>query len=382
MNSQTLPNLPSYAAVTQNTMFPKKDQAIVIDAIENVQIKDYAQALGKIIEPSQIRFLSRISNNRICIYVATKLIADDIINNKKSLTVQNQKLTMRPLINPNKRIILSNVCPIIPHNEIEKKLQEIQIKPMSPISFLRAGLNETGYNHILSFRRQLYVTPEDFSRLPEKISLDFEETTYWIYISSDTMTCFLCKNEGHVASKCPENSSASTELTTVVSGKLHNSEGVSFKRPHPPTESSTTTEISIPIEDHIEDNKTTDESCSDDDIGDFSQSSSDEKYKTKGGKKLRKNPNSDLDSINWQQVENFLANTSKMYPLTGKQVKSYLKDTFGIKNIDEITYSYTDDIVTLIELFKDLLPIIPCRSVKNRLTRIISKLKILKSKSA
>ncbi|KAL4718833.1 hypothetical protein ACJJTC_013130 [Scirpophaga incertulas] len=80
----------------------------------------------------------------------------------------------------------------------------LELNQCPSISFLRASLNDAGYSHILSFRRQLYVTPEDFSHLPEKKSIHFDETTYWIYLSSDTMTCFVCKKDGHIAFKCTE----------------------------------------------------------------------------------------------------------------------------------------------------------------------------------
>lgn len=367
MSSQTLNNNPSYATVTQTTSFPKKDQAIVIDALDNVQIKEYAQALGRIIDPSQIRFLSRISNNRICIYVSSKLIADEIIDNKKHVTIQNQKLPIRPLISRNKRIIISNVCPIIPHTEIEKKLLEMRITPLSPISFLRAGLNETGYNHILSFRRQVYVSPEDFTRLPEKISIDFEETNYWIYFSSDTMTCFICKKDGHVASKCPDN----TNDNSLNQETQESTETQTTKRPHPPTEPSTSTDV-------MEDETTRENN--DDDFDYSSQSSSDEVYKSKSGKKVKKTRYSDLDAINWNHLDNFITDSCKMYPLSGKQVKEYLKRTYGVKDISEISYSYTEEIDDLIEMFTDLIPNIPSRSVKNRLSRIVSKLKLLSHK--
>lgn len=365
MTTPLLSTHPSYATVTQNTLFPKKDQAVVIDAIENAPIKDYAQALGKIIDPSHIRFLSRISNNRICVYVSTKEIANDIIDNKKFLTIQTQKLPIRPLINRNKRIIISNVCPIIPHTEIEKKLQELQIKPMSSVSFLRAGINETGFNHILSFRRQVYVSPEDFYRLPDKISIDYDDTTYWIYFSSDTMTCFVCKKDGHVASKCPETVSQSN-FTVETNDNTLIAEQSTFKRPHPPTESSTTaTDVivsEIPTEEGI---STSNENTEDD--TDYCQSSSDEAYTTKNGKKLKRSHhknNSDMDSINWQEISTFISDSDKVYPLSGPQVKEYLKQTYGVKNITEITYSYTDQIQDLIKLLKDLLPYMSCRSVK------------------
>lgn len=356
-------------------MFPKKDQAVILDSLENVQIKDYAQALGKIVDPSQIRFLSRISNNRVCVYLSSKSVADDIVENKQFITIQNQRLPIRPLINRNKRIIISNVCPIIPHSEIEKRLQEMQITPMSPISFLRAGINENGYNHILSFRRQLYVTPEDFNRLPEKVSIDFDETTYWIYFSSDTMTCFICKNDGHVASKCPENNEASSRNNM----ETQNTDTLIPKRPHPPTESSTTKEC---MESEIINEETAlSIDNSGDDLDNVSLSSSDEVYKTASGKKLKRTPHSDLDSIKWDQIDDFIATSSKNYPLSGKEVKEYLEDTYGVKNIKDITFRYTEEIDTLIELLTDLIPNISYRSVKNRLSRIVSKLKIITRKA-
>ncbi|VVC89172.1 unnamed protein product [Leptidea sinapis] len=46
MNPQSR-KTPSYASVTQITNFPKNDQAVIIDVIENAQIKECAQALGK-----------------------------------------------------------------------------------------------------------------------------------------------------------------------------------------------------------------------------------------------------------------------------------------------------------------------------------------------
>jgi hypothetical protein len=370
MSSQSFPTTPSYATVAQNTSFPKKDQAIVIDALENVQIKEYALALGKIIEPSHIRFLSRISNNRICIYLATKLLADEAIDNKKFITIQGQKLTIRPLINRNKRIILSNVCPIIPHNEIEKKLQEVGIKPMSSISFLRAGLNDTGYSHILSFRRQVYVTPEDFYRLPEKISIEFDETTYWIYLSSDTMTCFLCKKEGHIASKCTEGGIDMTTMSDIEENTPNNAEPLSFKRPHPPTEPS------LPEASHeVLEQVTEDNIFSDEDSDTLSQTCI-EDTELSNGKKRKKIHRIDTDTTNWIDINEFIKKSSKKYPLTGNQVKEYLESTYGMKNIEEITYGYTENIMELIEMFKDLIPNISCRSVKNRLTRIINKLKL------
>lgn len=112
--------------------------------------------------------------------------------------------SLRPLITSNKRIILSNVCPVIPYEIIEKELIKIRIKSTSQISFLRAGLSEPGFSHILSFRRQVFVKPEDVDKLPASLNIFHEDTNYWIYLSGDNISCYLCKKEAHLAKNCPD----------------------------------------------------------------------------------------------------------------------------------------------------------------------------------
>ncbi|CAG5102784.1 Similar to Transposon TX1 uncharacterized 82 kDa protein (Xenopus laevis) [Cotesia congregata] len=77
---------------------------------------------------------------------------------------------------------------------------------MSNITTLRAGLNNAGYQHILSFRRQLYIKPEDVKKLSTSWKVDFDETSYWIYPTMDNMLCYVCKEEGHLAKSCPTDS--------------------------------------------------------------------------------------------------------------------------------------------------------------------------------
>lgn len=79
---------------------------------------------------------------------------------------------------------------------------QLGIKPASSISPIKAGISLPGFTHILSFRRQLYIKPEDMEKLPESIQIAFEGTTYWIYISSASPICFICKEEGHLARQC------------------------------------------------------------------------------------------------------------------------------------------------------------------------------------
>lgn len=238
MGNQTTPSSqssPSYSHITQADCFPKKDQAIIIDVIDNTQLKDYSQALAKVISSVQIRFISRISGNRVCAYVATKKLADELVEKHKVIHIQGQSLPIRPLITRNKRIIISNVCPAIPHYVLDDKLKELKIKLTSPMTFLRAGLAEPGFNYILSFRRQIYIAPDDI--IPDSLQINFEDTNYWIYLTADTMSCFLCKQQGHIA----KNGSIQTDnVTTDLPESVDGSSSIKqMPPPSTPTKSLT-----------------------------------------------------------------------------------------------------------------------------------------------
>nr|XP_034192204.1 uncharacterized protein LOC117609699 [Osmia lignaria] len=75
----------SYASTVQATTFPTKDQAIVANAVEGITIKEYVSAIGLLINPSNIRFVSRISKNRVCMHLASQEIANKLTENNETL---------------------------------------------------------------------------------------------------------------------------------------------------------------------------------------------------------------------------------------------------------------------------------------------------------
>ena len=66
----------SYASVTQKENFLMKEHAIVFDAYEDITIKDYILGIGKALNPTNIRFASRIANNRLTSDNSNILIKD------------------------------------------------------------------------------------------------------------------------------------------------------------------------------------------------------------------------------------------------------------------------------------------------------------------
>lgn len=202
INERSQQSTSTYSQVFQDSLFPKKEQAIIVDSQDDLTIKEYTTAVGQMIEPKNILFVSRISNNRICFYLSKQNIVDKLVEKPTYVQVGVHRLLIRSLITKTKRIIISNVCPIIPHSVIINKLNDMGITPVSNLTFIKAGLNEPEYSHILSFRRQFYTKQEDAEKIQESFSIKHDGTDYWIHTSANSMTYFLCKEPGHLAKHC------------------------------------------------------------------------------------------------------------------------------------------------------------------------------------
>lgn len=231
--SQTVTNINksnqtgSFAsALKKDFVFPKKDQAIVLNAIEGIKIGDYLEALGAIVKPRNIMFASHMSNNRVCFYLSSASLVDSFINNHAGVNIENLFIPARRLVSPAKRIIISNVCPCIPHNHLEALLKDNNLKVVSPVSFMRVGAALDEYKHVLSFRRQVYVVLETNDKLPETLLVDFEDEKYRIFLSTDEMRCYRCKSVGHISTNCPQSvhipSTTEVERATPVTANTDN----------------------------------------------------------------------------------------------------------------------------------------------------------------
>lgn len=69
----------------------------------------------------------------------------------QTISINEQTIQIRRLLNPIKRFIISNVCPSLPNQAIIDALKNIVIFPLSQISHLKAGINIEGYEHYNEF---------------------------------------------------------------------------------------------------------------------------------------------------------------------------------------------------------------------------------------
>ncbi|OXU23280.1 hypothetical protein TSAR_003834 [Trichomalopsis sarcophagae] len=148
----------------------------------------------------------------MCIFLADKIASSELVN--KTVKIKDADLKIRPLIEKNKRVVISNVNPIIPHETVLNALKNSGITPISNINYIKASTSKPGRSHILSFRCQLYIKEEDENSLPKK-------TTYWIYLSTDSMHCYDCKQFGNSAKQCPKHKEFPELTSQAVNSNDH-----------------------------------------------------------------------------------------------------------------------------------------------------------------
>lgn len=386
----------SYANTVKSDMFPTKSQAIVIDSVDGAPIKEYIQSIGNLIGPANIKFVSRISMSRVCMYLSSESIVNKLTGEPTNIKIGNNDLLIRPLETKYKRIIISNVCPIIPHFVLENKLKEIGVRIGSKINFLKAGISDAGYSHILSFRRQIYIHPEDLKIIPESLKIEYDGTTYWVYLSSDTMICFICKTKGHPAKHCPSNKvnndmldSCSQENDVVdicddietehePSSRLDVQENRPILSDYPPLpDKSKVSDEFITVKGPKRPLSVTTTSSENTILGDTGNISSDDSsdgrdisLKKTSRKHKKAKTNSDLMDSQLSPIKPILTGKDNPYILDYLQLKCLLDSFQNSPNIIPVTLEYTSNTQEIIRLLKDTYPLLNDRSIKIKFTKL------------
>lgn len=195
----------TFAQIANQFMFPKKEQAVILSPIPNIPINEYILSLSKIIGPEKILFREKISNNRISVFLTSKQIVDELLNKHNHIIVQGQYIPIRRLISTAQRAIISGGSPIVPHDRIENEIKKMNFQLASNITFINAGMNTNNLNHIMSFKRQVYLNLTNENQLPASFLINYEDDDYRFFLDLPQQKCFSCNGFGHIAANCPEN---------------------------------------------------------------------------------------------------------------------------------------------------------------------------------
>lgn len=250
-------NSRTFAEIASNVTLPKMNQAIVFNSINNFKQIEYVTAISQIVPAKNIQIFLRISNNRFCVFFNSQTIMENLLETHSSIRVNEIEIPIRRLINTSKRIILSSVYPNIPNQLILEALNEQGVKTTSSISHMKAGFSTEQFSHILSFRRQVYINQECASKIPSSITVTLENTTFRIFITDDTVTCFQCHQTGHFSSQCknvPDQiniiNNTENEMITLNSSPPSNTD--QNTSPAPPTLHSKNTNSTHETDKYIE----------------------------------------------------------------------------------------------------------------------------------
>jgi len=115
----------SYASTVQKKIIPilefdnpTEEQGIIFPLKPNLVLKQYLIALKvKVVHAKNIIAASRISQDRILIFLESKELVDSFIDNGASIEIENEIIKGRRLCKPTKRIIFSNVSATIPNSK-------------------------------------------------------------------------------------------------------------------------------------------------------------------------------------------------------------------------------------------------------------------------
>lgn len=400
----------SYASAVQKESYPTKDQAIVIDSIEGSSLEDYILATAKVINPNEIRFASKISKNRVCVFLANKDIVNRLAEKKTYITINTTTLEIRPLLSKSRRIILSNVCPVIPNYVLLSTFNNLNIRLNSTITHLRAGFSAAGLSYILSFRRQVYIHSDDIYKIPESVKIYHEDTEYRIYFSSDNMICFLCKKQGHLARNCQEHSTDTAIIhptVNVLEDKNQTETPVVINDNMYPPSSTTITPTkyrnpSNSLQSNTQKHPLSSSTISSDNVTDYNSTTSDntatriplfwpEEFNKEPKPLFKKSTQSTLkkkkietDSES-EEVDELLLSSSYSPSIENPynnsilsylQLKSFLEKTKNNYNILEVASEYTPDAMSILNLLTEKYILLKNKKIKNRFTRTIKKLRL------
>lgn len=393
----------SYSQAAKHTpvnIFPEREQAIILSVVEDLRLVDYVATVGKIIGSKNVIFASKISNNRICIYLSNTNLVDFIVTNHSITTISNKEVHIRRLVTPAKRVIFSNVSPNIPHHLLEEAIHNLGLKKASPVTFLRASLPAEEFGHVLSFRRQIYVQPDEMIALPSSIVVNYKDMSFRIFLSYDELVCFACKQTGHIANNCPnkidtETGSNSTDDTSQVETLPHtdtvqdtieevinSSESLAQhivnqpiipdvpraeKRYAPSTSSLASRSVSINAEitPDITDSEKFDKPSNDQTIN---------KYK-----KMKRSESQENINLLYSEIllpaKKVLNEANPPFDLTFDQLVDFMENSQGSPDPLSISLLYTNNTSGLLNMLTKIHPSITHRATKSRITKLRNKIR-------
>ncbi|CAG7723020.1 unnamed protein product [Allacma fusca] len=203
-------------AVSQE-IFPTKDQAIIFQHIPGTNATYYAEKMSAKIGVENILHCGVISEQRVRMYLKSADLAKQFLETDGTLEIDRKIIRARPYMTKNKKIIISNVPPHVPHDVILNVITAHGAVPATKMNFLHLTM-QTNLRSVLSERRSVFITEDTANKLPPSVLINYEEDQYRIFFNDTKIKCFICHEFGHTSNQCQysyENAAKNSDASTI-----------------------------------------------------------------------------------------------------------------------------------------------------------------------
>lgn len=174
--------------------------AIKLSPPPGCSVEDCSLAVGKEVGYGSIKSASRM-NSAVVIFLDDIDKANQLIEN--GVVIQDTFIPVLSLVNPAKKVIISNVPPFFKNEVLAKELQR-HGQLVSPIKLIPMSCKSPHLKHVMSFRRQvLMVLKNNDEELNLVFKFKIDGYDYTVHATSETMKCFGCGTVGHLVRSCP-----------------------------------------------------------------------------------------------------------------------------------------------------------------------------------
>lgn len=171
-----------------------------------VKVEDVLLDVAERVGHENIVSASRM-NKAVVVFLKEEQLVNRLV--ESGIVVSGAFVIVQPLVSPTVRVIISNVPPFIPDEDLQRELSRYG-KFASGIKMVPLGCKHESLKHVLSFRRQVFM----FLNAPTlnvSFRCVYEGKSYMLYASTGEMRCFECGSVGHVRLLCPHREGVRNE---------------------------------------------------------------------------------------------------------------------------------------------------------------------------
>ncbi|KAL0151799.1 hypothetical protein M9458_052893 [Cirrhinus mrigala] len=174
---------------------------IKLAPVTNVSVEQCVLAVGQVVGFDSVLSASRM-NSAVVVFLDSVEKVNSIV--QSGVVIQDTLTPVMPLLQPAKKVILSNVPPFIKDELLIAELSR-HGKIVSQMKKIPLGCKSPLLKHVVCFRRQVYmVLKNDAEDLNVTFKFRIDGFDYVVFATSDTMKCFRCGKQDHIRSACTE----------------------------------------------------------------------------------------------------------------------------------------------------------------------------------